>query len=91
MAILRKPPTQERSRQTVDVILKDAAQVLEKRGESALMTTSVAERAGVFIGNLYQYFSGRDAILLAIASHEHDLDGLSHDQALSSDRYGEFR
>jgi AcrR family transcriptional regulator len=72
MAILRKPPTQERSRQTVEVILKAAAQVLEKRGESALTTTSVAERAGVSIGTLYQYFSDRDAILLALASQEHD-------------------
>jgi len=72
MAILRKPPTQERSRQTVEVILKAASQILEQRGESALTTTTVSERAGVSIGTLYQYFADRDALLLALANQEHD-------------------
>jgi AcrR family transcriptional regulator len=71
MKILRKSPSQSRSHKTVDFILKAVAQVLEQGGESALTTTSVAERAGVSIGTLYQYFSDRDALLVAFANQEH--------------------
>jgi AcrR family transcriptional regulator len=67
---LRKKPSQARSTWTVSMILEAAAQVLEARGEDALTTKTVAERAGVSIGTLYQYFPNRDAILLALADRE---------------------
>jgi AcrR family transcriptional regulator len=67
---LRKTPSQARSAWTVDVILQAAAQVLEGGGEDALTTKTVAERAGVSIGTLYQYFPNRDAILVALADRE---------------------
>jgi len=67
---LRKSPSQARSAWTVDMILRAAAQVLEARGEDALTTKTVAERAGVSIGTLYQYFPNRDAILMALAEGE---------------------
>ena len=67
---LRKTPSQARSAWTVDLILQAAAQVLEARGEDELTTKSVAERAGVSIGTLYQYFPNRDAILVALADRE---------------------
>jgi AcrR family transcriptional regulator len=67
---LRKKPSQARSAWTVDLILQAAAQVLETRGEEALTTKTVAERAGVSIGTLYQYFPNRDAILVALADRE---------------------
>jgi len=67
---LRKTPSQARSAWTVDVILEGAVQVLEPRGEDALTTKTVAERAGVSIGTLYQYFPNRDAILVALADRE---------------------
>jgi AcrR family transcriptional regulator len=67
---LRKNPSQARSAWTVDLILQAAAQVLEARGEEALTTKTAAERAGVSIGTLYQYFPNRDAILVALADRE---------------------
>ena len=67
---LRKNPSQARSAWTVDLILEAAAQVLEARGEEALTTKTAAERAGVSIGTLYQYFPNRDAILVALADRE---------------------
>ena len=67
---LRKIPSQARSAWTVDLILQAAAQVLEARGEEALTTKTTAERAGVSIGTLYQYFPNRDAILVALADSE---------------------
>src|SRR5262247_3195924 len=62
----RKRPVQERSRSTVDVILEAAAQVLERDGYAAATTDLIAERAGVSIGTLYQYFPNKDSILLAL-------------------------
>src|SRR5262245_17415072 len=66
----RKRPVQERSRSTVDVILEAAAQVLERDGYAAATTDLIAERAGVSIGTLYQYFPNKDSILLAL-TQEH--------------------
>lgn len=63
----RKRPVQARSRQTVEAILEAAAQVLEVRGYAAATTDRIAERAGVSVGTLYQYFPNKDAILLALA------------------------
>ena len=59
----RKHPEQDRSRATVDTILSAAAHVLVKAGYEAFTTNRVAERAGVSIGSLYQYFPNKDALL----------------------------
>ena len=40
--------------------------ILEEEGPAALTTTRIAERAGVSVGSLYQYFENRDAVLHAI-------------------------
>jgi AcrR family transcriptional regulator len=66
----RKTPLQSRSRATVDAVLSAAAQILEAQGVGALNTNAVAERAGVSIGSLYQYFSSKDAILVALIERE---------------------
>ena len=57
---------QTRSKATVDAVLEAAARVLEERGLAGFNTNAVAERAGVSIGSLYQYFPSKDAILLAL-------------------------
>lgn len=70
----RKHPSQERSRETVAVILEAAARILESRGLEGYNTNAVAEKAGVSIGSLYQYFPGKDALTIAlIRSFEDDL------------------
>jgi AcrR family transcriptional regulator len=66
----RKTPTQPRSEQTVAVLLEAAAQVLERDGLEGFNTNAVAERAGVSIGSLYQYFPGKDALVLALMRRE---------------------
>src|SRR5271154_4150665 len=63
----RKLPRQPRSEATVDAILLAAAQVFERHGYAAGTTNRIAERAGVSIGTLYQYFPNKDAILVALA------------------------
>jgi len=54
----------------VAAVLEAAAQILEAGGLSAFTTNAVAERAGVSIGTLYQYFDDKTAILLSLARQE---------------------
>lgn len=62
----RKQPRQARSRDTVETILRAAAQVFASRGYAAATTNHIAARAGVSIGSLYEYFPGKDALLVAL-------------------------
>ncbi|WP_369935253.1 TetR family transcriptional regulator [Xanthomonas tesorieronis] len=66
----RKQPKQARSNALVDVILEAAAQVLAKEGMQRFTTARVAERAGVSVGSLYQYFPNKAAILFRLQSDE---------------------
>jgi len=68
----RKHPIQRRSRETVEVILEAATQIFIKMGYSAGTTNRIAERAGVSIGSLYQYFPNKDAILVSLAEQHLD-------------------
>jgi len=58
----------------VQAILEAAAQVFERHGYAAGTTNRIAQRAGVSIGSLYQYFPNKDAILLALV-HRHLAEG----------------
>ena len=69
----RKRPSQRRSRETVDAILDAAAQVFGKHGYASGTTNRIAERAGVSIGSVYEYFPNKDAILVALAERHLDL------------------
>src|SRR5271168_2652544 len=62
----RKAPAQERSRETVDVILEASARILESDGLRGFNTNAIAAKAGVSIGSLYQYFPNKDSIVLAL-------------------------
>lgn len=55
-------PTQARSKATFRAILEAAAQVLRAEGLGGTTTARIAERAGVSIGTLYQYFPNKEAI-----------------------------
>ena len=62
----RKRPLQRRSAATVSVMLEAAARILEQQGLAGFNTNLVAQRAGVSIGSLYQYFPGKEALLAAL-------------------------
>lgn len=64
----RKTPSQSRSRSTVDAIKQAARELVATEGfyGSSTSTTLIAERAGVSIGSLYQYFPTREAIFLSL-------------------------
>lgn len=63
----RKTPRQSRARDTVEVILAAATRILEREGGARLTTNAVAERAGISVGSLYEYFPSKQAILVALA------------------------
>jgi len=62
----RKKPTQRRSRVTIDTIFEAAIQVLLANGLDKITTIQIADRAGVSIGSLYQYFPNKNALLAAV-------------------------
>jgi AcrR family transcriptional regulator len=66
----RKKPRQRRALDTVEVILDAAAQVLVARGPTGFTTNHVAERAGVSVGTVYQYYPNKAALLLQLHVRE---------------------
>lgn len=68
--LVRRAPKQGRSQDTVEVILQAAARILEREGPDALNTNAIAERAGVSVGSLYEYFPSKEAVLIALARRQ---------------------
>ena len=66
----RKLPQQARSTELVAAILEAAIQVLAKEGATRFTTARVAEKAGVSVGSVYQYFPNKAAILFRLQSDE---------------------
>ncbi|MGR3369581.1 MAG: TetR/AcrR family transcriptional regulator [Sagittula sp.] len=66
----RKLPKQRRAVETCAAIVEAAARILETQDPDALNTNRIAERAGVSIGTLYQYFPDKQAILVALIRRE---------------------
>jgi len=62
---VRKQPKQQRAILLVETILEAAAHILEN-GTEPFTTNHIAQKAGVSIGSLYQYFPGADAIMAAL-------------------------
>lgn len=71
---LRRVPQQARSRERVERILDSAAAQVVHHGVETVGTRSIAEAAGVPVASLYQYFSDRDEILLALV--ERDIEAM---------------
>ncbi|AVR94578.1 TetR family transcriptional regulator [Pseudoduganella armeniaca] len=67
---LRKQPQQARSTELVSAVLDAALQVLAQEGAQRFTTARVAERAGVSVGSLYQYFPNKAAILFRLQTDE---------------------
>jgi AcrR family transcriptional regulator len=62
----RKRPKQARSRATFEAIVEAGAQLLVEDGYHQLTTNRLAERAGVSIGSLYQYFPNKEAVIASV-------------------------
>jgi AcrR family transcriptional regulator len=62
----RKKPQQRRSRVTLDTLFEATIQVLLAHGLDKITTIQIADRAGVSVGSLYQYFPNKRALLAAV-------------------------
>src|ERR1044072_8506064 len=78
----RKNATQERSRATVDALVEATARILIDEGFDKASTNRIAEVAGVSVGSLYQYFPGKEALVVAVVER--------HQQAIMETVRGEL-
>lgn len=70
---LRKKPQQSRSRSVVNAIIEAADQLLERTGDPQKVSLQgIAQRAGVGIGSLYDYFANREGLLSAFLARMTD-------------------
>jgi AcrR family transcriptional regulator len=83
----RRQPQQQRSRAKVDAILDAADAMVAEDGADALTTTLVAEKAGVAIGTLYQYFDGVPAIVKALVARHADRFAALLAEALAASQF----
>jgi AcrR family transcriptional regulator len=79
----RRSPKQARAMETVEIIFEATTRILQREGLGALNTNFIAERAGISIGTLYQYFPNKEAILLAMARRELERSGKAVLKAIS--------
>src|SRR5690242_3376512 len=66
----RRKPQRERSQATHDAIVEAAASLFAQTGLRAATTNRIAQRAGVSVGSLYQYFPSKHALLIALYERE---------------------
>jgi AcrR family transcriptional regulator len=70
----RKHASQERSHATVDALVEATARILVREGFDKASTNRIAEKAGVSIGSLYQYFPCKEALVAAVMElHDQEL------------------
>lgn len=70
----RKHASQHRSRATVDALIEATARILVREGFDKASTNYIAEKAGVSVGSLYQYFPSKEALVAAVIDrHQQEL------------------
>jgi len=69
----RKTPRQARAAVTIEAIYTATIQLLLADGVSRLTTTRVAERAGVSVGTMYQYYPHKQALLFAVVERQMEI------------------
>ena len=63
----KKIPAQRRSRDTFEALVEACTRLLPEQGYAGTTTNHIADRAGVGIASLYEYFPGKDAIVAQVA------------------------
>jgi AcrR family transcriptional regulator len=63
---LRRRPVQQRSAKRVEQMLEACAALIDEFGYDGVTTTLIAERAGVAVGSLYQFFPDKRAVVQAL-------------------------
>jgi AcrR family transcriptional regulator len=63
---VRRMPRQKRSQILYDKIITTAKTLFKQHGYAYVSTNRIADKANISIGSLYQYFTNREAIALAV-------------------------
>jgi AcrR family transcriptional regulator len=69
---LRRTPVQQRSAARVERMLEACATLIDEVGYDGVTTTLIAERAGVAVGSLYQFFPDKRAVVQALTTRNLD-------------------
>ncbi len=62
-----REPRQARSKERVATILFTARDLIAERGSAAVKVQDIADRAGINVGTIYQYFPNKSAIVVKLA------------------------
>lgn len=62
----RRQPKQERSKDTVDAVFEAMIDLVAKKDLSDPTVQTIADRAGVSVGSVYQYFPSKGALVSAL-------------------------
>ncbi|WP_343580741.1 TetR/AcrR family transcriptional regulator [Acinetobacter sp.] len=60
---MRKRPQQQRAKMIVESILEGAQQCISEYGVLQVTTSKIAEKSGVSVGSIYQYFENKEQII----------------------------
>ncbi|QPZ39963.1 TetR/AcrR family transcriptional regulator [Paramicrobacterium chengjingii] len=65
-SLLRNSPQQNRSKQSLEKILRACGEIIDESGHAGVTTAEVAQRADMAIGTVYRFFPDRIALLLGV-------------------------
>lgn len=65
----KKQPSTPRGEQTYKALVTATARLLERTGYEALTTNHVAQRAGVGVASVYEFFPSKHALVAAVVEH----------------------
>lgn len=74
---MRKKPQQQRAKLIVDYILQAAQICIVEQGLMQITTPKIAEKAGVSVGSLYQYFENKEEIIQELLRRKSENLGLA--------------
>lgn len=81
----RREPRRRTGRAIVDALLDAASGLLASQGLAGMTTNAVAERAGVSVGSLYQYFPNKQALVSAVSDRLNAALGAEVERLVGSD------
>jgi len=66
----RRKPKQQRSKDSVERIIRASIRIIDNEGIAALTTNHVAKVAGMGVGTIYDYFDDKEQILTLVLERE---------------------
>ena len=74
---MRKQPQQHRAKVIVDTILQATQICVAEMGLLHVTTAKIADKSGVSVGSIYQYFENKDQIILELLRRRSEQLGLA--------------